>query len=366
MFSTSGRSPVNRANPPAGHQAADTPGAHLTRDKQTTQPGRSNKTTTTPPPADGLAGRPLRWSVLLLVLALAVRALRLDWQPLWWDEGYSIYFATEPLARMYDLTAHDIHPPLYYALLHLWIAVFGAATPVILRLFSVLIGASAVLTMPWLALRLWPAHRRVAWIAALLLLLSPLHIFYSQEVRMYALAMVLGMAAGGELWQWLERPKRGTAFAYVFYAAALLYTLYYGALLLLAHAVHTLWHLRRNTGRLPSAGGLFVAVGLLYLPWLLYAGPALVGYVDDKVQSDADRPLGIIGYWFRHAVAFAGGHLPADDRAAFLIWGGRGNPLSADAGRAGRSIDAQCYPAVGRPESGWVPCSGGCRRVWRD
>ncbi|MEZ4556700.1 MAG: hypothetical protein R2854_09695 [Caldilineaceae bacterium] len=50
---------------------------------------------------------------------MALRVLRLNWQPLWWDEGYSIYFATEPLARMLNLTAHDIHPPLYYALLHL-------------------------------------------------------------------------------------------------------------------------------------------------------------------------------------------------------------------------------------------------------
>lgn len=38
--------------------------------------------------------------------------LRLGWQPLWWDEGYSLYFATEPLGRMAALTAHDIHPPV--------------------------------------------------------------------------------------------------------------------------------------------------------------------------------------------------------------------------------------------------------------
>ena len=37
---------------------------------------------------------------LLTVAALALHLLRLNWQPLWWDEGYSVYFATEPLARM--------------------------------------------------------------------------------------------------------------------------------------------------------------------------------------------------------------------------------------------------------------------------
>ena len=60
-------------------------------------------------------------TTVLLLLALVVRALRFEWQPLWWDEGYSVYFATESLARMVELTAHDIHPPLYYGLLHGWL-----------------------------------------------------------------------------------------------------------------------------------------------------------------------------------------------------------------------------------------------------
>ena len=40
---------------------------------------------------------------------------------------------------MAALTAQDIHPPLYYALLHGWIGLFGAG-PVGLRLLSVLFG----------------------------------------------------------------------------------------------------------------------------------------------------------------------------------------------------------------------------------
>ena len=36
---------------------------------------------------------------LLTLVALGLRVLRLEWQPLWWDEGYSVYFATESLSR---------------------------------------------------------------------------------------------------------------------------------------------------------------------------------------------------------------------------------------------------------------------------
>ena len=65
----------------------------------------------------------MRWSVLvLLACAFALRCLNLTFQPLWFDEGWSVWFATTDLATMAARTAADIHPPLYYALLHGWIA----------------------------------------------------------------------------------------------------------------------------------------------------------------------------------------------------------------------------------------------------
>ncbi|MEZ4556701.1 MAG: hypothetical protein R2854_09700 [Caldilineaceae bacterium] len=59
--------------------------------------------------------------------------------------------------------------------------------------------------------RALPRAVRIAWLATIFLLLSPIHLFYSQEVRMYGLAMVLGMLATGQLWRWRRRPTRGGA-----------------------------------------------------------------------------------------------------------------------------------------------------------
>ena len=53
----------------------------------------------------------------LTLLAFGLRLHRLNFQPLWGDEGWSFYFASMSLADMIRLTAEDIHPPLYYALL---------------------------------------------------------------------------------------------------------------------------------------------------------------------------------------------------------------------------------------------------------
>ena len=81
------------------------------------------------------------WIVLAIVAAgLVLRSLRLSWQPIWWDEGYSIYFATESPARMLWLTARDIHPPLYYALLHFWLGIAGGPSPENGRILSILFG----------------------------------------------------------------------------------------------------------------------------------------------------------------------------------------------------------------------------------
>lgn len=99
--------------------------------------------------------------LLLILLGLGLRVARLSFQPLWWDEGYSVWFATHPLAQMTALTAQDIHPPLYYALLHGWTALLGTG-PVALRLLSVVIG---VLTIPLLYLA---ARRMLSTRAALL------------------------------------------------------------------------------------------------------------------------------------------------------------------------------------------------------
>ena len=50
-------------------------------------------------------------------------------------------------------------------------------------------------------------------------------------------------------------------------------------------------------------------VALLFLPWVLYAGPKLVSYVSQKIVADSDKPLGLVEYLARHLSAYTAGHL---------------------------------------------------------
>jgi mannosyltransferase len=128
--------------------------------------------------------------LLVILIAFGLRAHRLDFQPLWWDEGYSLYFATMDLATMVAGTASDIHPPFYYTLLHFWIAFLGSGA-VAVRLLSVLISTLTVPLLYRVGRRL--VDGRVGMLASLVIAIAPFHIYYSQEVRMYGLVTLLGL-----------------------------------------------------------------------------------------------------------------------------------------------------------------------------
>ena len=256
-----------------------------------------------------------RWFVLTLLslLALGLRLIRILYQPLWWDEGWSLYFATTGIGNMLELTAVDIHPPLYYLLLHFWIRLFGPGV-VSVRLLSVLIGTATV-PLLYAAGRRLSGHRG-GLLAAFLLAISPFHVYYSQEVRMYGLVTLLGLAALIFTTQWDARdgdPGIGAWAGYVLAATAALYTAYYAAFLLLALNLYVLirW-LRSRVGQPLRELGAWVgaqfAVFLLFLPWLWYAGGKLLTYIQFKVSVEEDPSLGPLAYLGRHLAAFGWGH----------------------------------------------------------
>ncbi len=265
--------------------------------------------------------------LLLLLLGIGLRLWRLRWQPLWADEGYSAYFASEPLGRMLQLTAHDIHPPLYYALLHGWLQLLQSTTPLVLRTFSILTVLPALLLFMYLSHSLFPHQPRRRLIALLLFGLNPLLLFYSQEVRMYGLALTLTLASTLCCWQALmgqPQHRRGWWLGYLLSAAASLYTLYYTAFLLIAQLLWAIFALPRTTRSWRPLLVTQVGVGLLFLPWLLYTATTLITYVDNKVQADQDVALSPLAYVGRHLLAFVAGHLTIPEPLAGLRWLGLG------------------------------------------
>jgi len=133
------------------------------------------------------------WLVLaILLLALALRFYDLTGESLWYDEAYSVWTSSMDILSPVVLWQWQVEFPLYYWLLHVWMRLFGTGEFSV-RAFGACAGAASVLPMYYLGRELGHAYgvgRQVGAVAGLLLAVNPYHIWYSQEVRMYAWAVL--------------------------------------------------------------------------------------------------------------------------------------------------------------------------------
>ncbi|MET0624975.1 MAG: glycosyltransferase family 39 protein [Pyrinomonadaceae bacterium] len=206
-------------------------------------------------------------TALLVCLYAAARLWRLTAACLWFDEIFSVHAARHAWGDLWRFVAADlIHPPLFYALLKVWVAA-GGESLLWLRLFPALASIAAVVPLLLLAREL----RLGAWATNLALLLAAANgylIKYAQEVRMYGLLLLLTLTSLWLFARLLNRTgaARGLTLALAFVNLLLVYTHYYGWLVVACEVVFALLKDRRRVGALLlSAGGLALA----YVPWVL-------------------------------------------------------------------------------------------------
>lgn len=121
--------------------------------------------------------QPILWGVLLGV-SLALRLPGL-FESLWYDEVFRTFVVLRQ-DGIKDLLLHDVHNPLYNALMYGWIRVLGDSE-ISIRTPSLLAGY----LLTWLIWR-WTRPRlgaRAATIAAAWLLLAPVPVWYSTEAK---------------------------------------------------------------------------------------------------------------------------------------------------------------------------------------
>jgi mannosyltransferase len=114
-----------------------------------------------------------------------LRVFQLGTKGMWLDETFSVWLANQGVGDMLQwIVKIDQHPPLYYLLLHYWVALYGD-TPYAARLLSAVFGTATIPVMYLIGKRL--SGPVMGLIAAVLLAFSPFNIFYAQETRMYTL-----------------------------------------------------------------------------------------------------------------------------------------------------------------------------------
>jgi hypothetical protein len=239
----------------------------------------------------------------LTLLALAVRLHNLSYHSLWFDEAMSVHWARSSVPRILEVGMNlleDRLPPLYYLFLHYW-RLFVGDGEVAVRLPSVLLGTLLIPVVYRLANDLFDA--RAGSLAAALTALNPFLVWYSQEVRMYALAVLLATLG---TWFFLratavtllnKRNKNVTGYAVIPYwlayglcALAGLYTHLYTGFLLPAHALYLLLtHRRSRRVWLPFILTMLV-IAVLFAPLALAAW---------RASSEAGSGYPLTGFWAR-------------------------------------------------------------------
>lgn len=135
------------------------------------------------------------WVVFVITLvAFFVRVMSLGGQSLWRDELDSRWFAAAPYLKLLrQIFAEGHNGFLYYMMLRPWIAITGVSEYA-LRFPSAVMGTLAVPAGYVLARQLG-FSRQVGLLLALLLATSPYLVWYSQEVKMYTILLVVVLLA---------------------------------------------------------------------------------------------------------------------------------------------------------------------------
>jgi hypothetical protein len=209
--------------------------------------------------------------VVLLIAAVLRVVYLLTRGDLWVDEAITAMLAGLGLMDLHSLftippvrsTVLHVHPPLYYLLLRGWTSIFSDSE-IALRSLSLVFDLATIGCF-------WSIVKRhlgstPAWIAALLMAVSPLQVHYASEARYYSLFLFFSVLSVGAFLR-ICTEDRGWP-GYVLSTAACLYTFYYAFFVILGQNLAMLWFgLARDRRRWLPWAGAQLAVGALFLPW---------------------------------------------------------------------------------------------------
>jgi len=199
-------------------------------------------------------------------LAAVLRFARLGTWSLWIDEANTLWL-TQYLSGKRPTDAY----PLFFWLERQMVDAFGTSE-FALRLLPALLGIASVPLLYLLFRR--AAGERAAFWAALLMALSPWHVFWSQNARYYTLLLVIALFLYRLAWDWWERGGRLRLYGVIGLGGPGLLTQYSLALAWPALAVYPLFARWASGGRDPRFAWRRVALfaGALALPVLAALG----------------------------------------------------------------------------------------------
>lgn len=200
---------------------------------------------------------------LILAAALILRLINLN-QSLWLDEAINVFYSQKynftDFITVYSLG--DFHPPFHFALIWIWTRIFGISE-IAVRTPSVVFGVTTVWFTYLIGKGLF--GKKTGLIGAAILAFNPLHVYYSQEARMYSLA---ALSVSFSFWAFINllKEKKLSFLFYILSIVMVLYSDYLVYLVLPSQLMYVIWIQKKKLVRVLSG---LVLGGIFWIPWLL-------------------------------------------------------------------------------------------------
>jgi len=219
--------------------------------------------------------------LILLLLCSSFFALYYSNSAYTSDEVWSIKTAgLNYSAEMQSLKA-DVHPPLYFLILHSWIGLFGTGERAV-RSLSGLFYILSVFAVFALGRELYGT--KTALLCAAIYLSSPLGILVAQFARMYSLLSLLAILSTWLYLQFSTKPRDSRLLFALYIAVNILGTFTHIAFFFLLFAqivVHLLFYRRIRMKR------FVLAMVLSLVPYLFLWAPILLGQIANSREGAA-------------------------------------------------------------------------------
>jgi len=203
-----------------------------------------------------------------IVVGALLRFYALGHQSFWYDEWDTVFMTQQSFGDMlHRFGPVELSPPLYFVVTWLWAVPFGDSE-FALRTVSALAGIGLIPVLYIAAREL--VNRRAGLIAAWLVAVNPLLVWYSQEARSYSLMLLFTGAAFLFFARALKRPDRGQRDVVLWgIASALAMATHYLSAVLIVPEAAVLWIWSGIPRRSLAIGVVpIVVTGLALLPLL--------------------------------------------------------------------------------------------------
>ncbi len=218
-----------------------------------------------------------------IVLFIVARLWNLTDSCLWFDEIFSVHAASNDFSNFLTFIAQDlVHPPLFYFLLKIWLAI-GGESILWTRLFAVILSILSIVPFVLLCHELSLTRTQILF-AFMAFAVNGSLIKYAQEVRMYSLLVFLTLTS---IWLFIRFIHSQTnanikLVGLLLVNIFLIYTHYFGWLIIFSELLIVILQRQKIKQFLIHTVILFVT----FLPW------AIIVFISSNLNQGLTQNIG--------------------------------------------------------------------------